>query len=252
MAENITIIRLEISEVAASQDSSENTRVPNSTSAATGFLAGSISKSSTDSSKFNIAKDVIFTSSTGGRVGNDFRIVKNPFSRPFDKYNEHKGSFRLAMEQYRNAKQLRTSAINEDRGWQSADFYEAADALEVVAKKNLENFRKSITKSSKKAVLYGGMAYAAYSKYKSEEYNLSGADHAAGQQQRKSNIAAFGAGLGYIALSGNVLGATMMLAARAFQLSLANRSELYQIRSSQIVSSIMKERLVTNTIQRRF
>jgi hypothetical protein len=43
-----------------------------------------------------------------------------------------------------------------------------------------------------------------------------------------------------------------MLAGRAWQLAQTNRQELYQIRSSQIVSNIMKERLVTNTIQRRF
>jgi len=111
---------------------------------------------------------------------------------------------------------------------------------------------KKAMKYGKKGVTAGLTAYAMYSQHKTIGYNLSGATHAAQMQQRVTTATSFGAGLALSIATGQYLATAVMLAGRAWQLGQTNRQELYQIRSSQIVSNIMKERLVTNTIQRRF
>jgi len=132
--------------------------------------------------------------------------------------------------------------------------------------KNIYIFRKSYAtlageaseksfKNAGKAALKGiGIAVAAsniYSQYKTVGYNLSGATHAAQKQQRiQSGINTVGS----IIAAGVVNPALLpvIIAMKAWQLSQTNRAEIYKITSSQIVGNILQERLVTNTIQRRF
>ncbi len=111
---------------------------------------------------------------------------------------------------------------------------------------------KTVGKYSKGSLVAASAAYALYSQDKSIGYNLSGATHAAQKQQRTATGATFATGLGISVATGQYWATAMMLAGRAWQLGQSNRQELYQIKSSQIISSVMKERLVKNTIERRF
>ena len=95
-------------------------------------------------------------------------------------------------------------------------------------------------------------AYSMYSQSQSTGLNLSGASHAAARQQRTTTGATFATGVGISLATGQYWATALMLAGRAWQLGQTNRQEIYKIKSSQIISSVMQERLVKNTIERRF
>ena len=107
-------------------------------------------------------------------------------------------------------------------------------------------------KFGKKSVVGASAAYAMYSQHQSIGYSLSGASHAAAKQQRNAQGAAFATGLALSAATGQYWVTALMIAGKAWQLAQTNRQEMFKIRSSQIISSVMKERLVKNTIERRF
>jgi hypothetical protein len=103
-----------------------------------------------------------------------------------------------------------------------------------------------------KAVTTALAGYTLYSQYKTTGYTLSGASHQAQMQQRKTQQASFATGIGLSLATGQYWATALMLAGRAWQLSQTNRQELYQIKSSQIISNIQRERLIKDTVQRRF
>jgi hypothetical protein len=127
------------------------------------------------------------------------------------------------------------------------------DGFKIGAKTYIDNINyKSLNKNMTKGATMATAAYGLYSQHQSIGYNLSGATHAGQMQQRKAQGAAFMTGIGVSLATGQYLATALMLAGRAWQLGQQNRQELYQIRSSQIISGILQERLVKDTIQRRF
>jgi hypothetical protein len=95
------------------------------------------------------------------------------------------------------------------------------------------------------------VAYNVYSQYKTLGHNLSGASHAGQIQQRKGtavNKLSTVVGAAII----HPLFAAGLVANAAWQLSQTNRRELFEIKRSQIIANVMQERLVKDTIQRRF
>jgi len=111
---------------------------------------------------------------------------------------------------------------------------------------------KTVGKYATGAATTALAVYSIYSQHQSVGYTLSGASHAATRQQRTATSATFATGLGISLATGQYWATALMLAGRAWQLGQTNRQEIYKIESSQIISSVMKERLVKNTIERRF
>jgi hypothetical protein len=111
---------------------------------------------------------------------------------------------------------------------------------------------QAILKNATKGASAATAGYAMYSQYKSIGYNLSGASHAAQIQQRRATTATFATGIGISIATGQYWATGLLLAGRAWQLSQQNRQELFEIKKSQIIANIMQERLVKDTIQRRF
>ena len=107
-------------------------------------------------------------------------------------------------------------------------------------------------KMSKNAIVTGTAAYGLYSQYQSVGNTLSGASHAAQMQQRKASTATFATGISLSIATGQLWATGVLVANKAWQLAQSNRQEIYGIRSSQMTSSILRERLVKNTVERRF
>lgn len=107
-------------------------------------------------------------------------------------------------------------------------------------------------KTASSAASAASAAYTIYSQHKTIGYNLSGASHAAAKQQNKAQVGAFATGIGISLATGQLWATAMLIGGRALQLAQTNRQEIYRIRSSQVISTIMQERLIKDTIQRRF
>jgi hypothetical protein len=93
---------------------------------------------------------------------------------------------------------------------------------------------------------------ALYSQYRSTGMQLSGSSHAAVQQQRKTQRLGMATGIGVAVASGRPEAAVLMIAARAWQMSQQNRQTLFRLQADQMTSNILQQRLVKNTIERRF
>jgi hypothetical protein len=95
-------------------------------------------------------------------------------------------------------------------------------------------------------------AQALYSQYRSTGMQLSGSSHAAAQQQRKTQRLGMATGIGVAVASGRPEAVVLMIAARAWQMSQQNRQTLFRLQADQMTSNILQQRLVKNTIERRF
>lgn len=247
MADNITIIRLEVSGTASKEQSSANSaNISPGTLVATAGIKGSLFDKIGTNTSPEIVENVLFPK-YGAKVNSGFIGATKGYFTSIKARNSYFKAAKLMEEQkIPNLETNETYLDNILGGGTHAD----------AATRNLNEAKAAAIRNTKK---YGPKmatatlaAYSIYSQYQSVGYNLSGASHAAQVQQRTTQGATFAAGLGLSIATGQYWATATMLAGRAWQLSQQNRQEIYQIRSSQIISQVMQERLVKDTIQRRF
>lgn len=251
MADNITIIRLEVTGTVGKEQSSGNSaNISPGTLVATAGIKGSLFDKTG-----NINKKLDDLYGPGIMTFSDINAeINSGFIGGLKGYRSNSIESKIYLGK---AKLLKQQGINDILTNSEYDYYnKMSDAYSEAARINLNEAKTAAARNTKK---YGPKmattalaAYSIYSQYQSVGYNLSGASHAAQVQQRTTQSATFAAGLGLSIATGQYWATGMMLAGRAWQLAQQNRQELYQIRSSQIISQVMQERLVKDTIQRRF
>jgi hypothetical protein len=229
MAENITIIRLELTNVGnvASTLSPNEVSPGNLKDLASGIVGGALAAGYL---KHSFGDSMLGSTQTSGTPGG---VISEKIRYPN----------RLARrEALQMGKNIRTEA------WKHLDF----NAWKIGAEMGIRNMGAREFKKGSLGVM--GLAVAGYNMYSQHKvigYNLSGASHSAQVQQRKAQAVNRMSSIAGAAILNPWL-AVGMIAHRGWELAQQNRQELYQIRSSQIIAGVMQERLVQNTIQRRF
>jgi hypothetical protein len=223
MADNITIIRLEVEEIGAKGRSK-------TAGAAAAVATGAV-----------VAKDFMSDAALDSKEGM-FGSTANESST---------GTFAAMRYQTRLA---RKQARGKGLGLIGEAFKHVhkPNLLFLGAREGSSMFVKNIEKSQvRKGAALGLVAVNAFHQHKTIGYNLSGASHSAQVQQRKRQVTNRIAGIGLAAMY-NPWIAVGMVAHRAWELAQTNRQEIYAIKSSQIIANVMQERLVKDTMQRRF
>lgn len=120
-----------------------------------------------------------------------------------------------------------------------------------LVKEATKKVAKSAISVASTTATIGSAAYSIYSNYQQTGLELSGATHAAAVQARKGQAANELVGLG-VAVMINPALAAPMIAMKAWQLSQTNRRELFEMKKSQMTSTILQRNLVKNVAERRF
>jgi hypothetical protein len=233
MAENITIIRLEISETGSVSSNSGSSLTPGGVGAAAGVGAA------------------VSMSRKGSLLNDVFAYAENPQARQSSK-DMRWTAFKNSLSKFGDAYSY--MKMDTTMSGQKIDLQTRLNTSKMLIGQGIKGAWNNRPISSKARLGAAGLAvagYNIYSQYKTLGHNLSGASHSAQVQQRKAAVVNRGASLIGAAIVNPWL-AVGMVAHRAWQLSQTNRRELFEIRKSQIISNVMQERLVKDTIQRRF
>ena len=232
MADNITIIRLEISDVEKSKTTNDTTPGNLSTTAAAAIGANSLISKESDPFEAMIK-------STGGVItdeGSTGGIISG-----FMRYPTRlaQSGARAMSKNFIKAAMYTFDKLSIPLAWEGVNMYV----------RNMTPRQYKVAGVSAIGTIMS--TTSVINQYRTIGYNLSGASHAAQMQQRKQSAINTVGSISAAAIINPWL-AVGMVAHRAWQLSQQNRQELYQIKSSQIIASVMQERLVKDTIQRRF